>query len=65
MLSQVRGVEAIVLGGSYARGTAHERSDMDIGLYYFEREPFAVADVRRVAARYMDPATFSSVTVGK
>ncbi len=23
------------------------------------------ADVARVAARYMDPATFSSVTVGK
>jgi predicted nucleotidyltransferase len=48
-LSQVRGIEAIVLGGSYARGTSHDASDLDIGLYYYERAPFAVTEVRRVA----------------
>jgi hypothetical protein len=48
-LSQIQGIEAIVLGGSYARGTAHDASDLDIGLYYFERAPFAIAKVRRVA----------------
>ena len=41
-----------------------------LGLDYPERFKAEIAkvkaaDVRRVAARYMDPATFSSVTVGK
>jgi zinc protease len=41
-----------------------------LGLDYPERftreiAKVSVADVQRVAARYMDPATFSSVTVGK
>jgi hypothetical protein len=49
MLSHIRGVVAIVLGGSYARGTAHAASDLDIGLYYAEREPFNIADIRHVA----------------
>ena len=48
-LSQVRGIEAVVLGGSYARGTAREASDLDIGLCYFEDAPFAIAAVRRIA----------------
>nr|WP_269779079.1 nucleotidyltransferase domain-containing protein [Propioniciclava soli] len=30
----VPGVEAVVLGGSRARGTHHEGSDVDLGLYY-------------------------------
>jgi hypothetical protein len=40
---------AIVLGGSYASGTAHTGSDMDIGLYYHEAQPFDLANIRRVA----------------
>ena len=40
---------AIVLGGSYASGTHHEGSDLDIGLYYHEDRPFAIADIRRIA----------------
>ncbi|MEZ4660609.1 MAG: nucleotidyltransferase domain-containing protein [Caldilineaceae bacterium] len=48
-LSQIPGMVAVVLGGSYASGTQHARSDMDIGLYYDEASPFAVADIRRVA----------------
>jgi predicted nucleotidyltransferase len=33
-LSKVRGLVAIALGGSRARGTAHATSDYDIGLYF-------------------------------
>lgn len=48
-LRAVPGIAAIVLGGSYASGTFHEASDLDIGLYYFEARPFSIADIRRVA----------------
>lgn len=48
-LSQIEGVQAIVLGGSYASGTHHEASDMDIGLYYSEERPFSIDEIRRVA----------------
>lgn len=49
-VSAVRGVQAVVLGGSYARGTAKPASDLDIGLYYREDAPFDLDDIRRVAA---------------
>ena len=35
-LRWVDGVAAVVLGGSYARGTQHPQSDIDIGIYYRE-----------------------------
>ena len=35
-LVKIPGVTAIVLGGSYARGTARPDSDIDIALYYSE-----------------------------
>jgi hypothetical protein len=40
---------AVVLGGSYASHTQHAASDLDIGLYYHETAPFAIADIRRAA----------------
>lgn len=40
---------AVVLGGSYAAGTADESSDLDIGLYYREAKPFSIAEIKRVA----------------
>ncbi|MEZ4711402.1 MAG: nucleotidyltransferase domain-containing protein [Caldilineaceae bacterium] len=49
-LMQIPSMVAIVLGGSYASGAQHAQSDMDIGLYYDEASPFAVADIQRVAA---------------
>jgi len=49
-VSQIPGVEAVVLGGSYARGMQHADSDLDVGLCYQEERPFPVADIRRVAA---------------
>lgn len=49
-LRSVSGIAAIVLGGSYASGTQHEHSDLDIGLYYHEATPFAIATIRQIAA---------------
>lgn len=34
-LGEIEGVAAVVLGGSHARGSAEEGSDMDLGIYYF------------------------------
>lgn len=48
-LSAIPGMAAVVLGGSYASGTQHTGSDMDIGLYYHEARPFSIADIRRTA----------------
>ncbi|MCO6453234.1 MAG: nucleotidyltransferase domain-containing protein [Caldilineales bacterium] len=49
-LRPIEGVAAIVLGGSHASGTHHPASDIDVGLYYFEDEPFVIEDVKAVAA---------------
>lgn len=50
LLAAVDGVRAVVLGGSYARGTARHDSDLDIGIYYTETAPFSIADIRQAAA---------------
>lgn len=49
-LAAVPGVVAVVLGGSYARGMARPDSDLDVAVYYAERSPFTIEDIRRVAA---------------
>ena len=51
--SSVRGVSAIALGGSRARGTADRYSDIDLGIYYDSRRAFCIADLER-AARDLD-----------
>ncbi len=51
-LKQVDGVKAIVLGGSYAIGMATESSDLDIGIYYFEPNPFDIEKIRSIAKKY-------------
>lgn len=53
-LKQVEGVKAIVLGGSYAIGMATEISDLDIGIYYFELNPFDIEKIRSIAKKYSD-----------
>ena len=47
--SSVRGISAIALGGSRARGTADRHSDIDLGVYYDSRHPFRIGDLERVA----------------
>ncbi len=49
-LSAIPGVEAVALGGSYARGRQHPGSDLDIGIYYREDAPFRIEDIRAAAA---------------
>ena len=33
-LESVPGIAGVVLGGSRARGTHHDKSDIDIGIYF-------------------------------
>jgi predicted nucleotidyltransferase len=53
-LSALDGVLAIVLGGSYARGTHHADSDLDLGIYYSQAAPFSIEEVRRIAIQLGD-----------
>jgi predicted nucleotidyltransferase len=48
-LRRVPGVAAVVLGGSYARGTQRADSDLDVGIYYAEAAPFTIAEMGRIA----------------
>lgn len=50
-LKQVDGVKAIVLGGSYAIDMATTNSDLDIGIYYSELNPFDIEKIREVAKK--------------
>src|SRR5208337_801035 len=52
-VAKIGGVAAIVLGGSRARGTADERSDIDLGIYYDGANPFSTASLG-AAARELD-----------
>jgi predicted nucleotidyltransferase len=51
-LKAIPNMEAVALGGSHARGTHRPGSDLDIGLYYRERAPFDIADIRKVARAF-------------
>jgi predicted nucleotidyltransferase len=51
-LRQISGVKAVVLGGSYAMGLATESSDLDIGIYYSEQNPFDIEKVKSIAEKY-------------
>ena len=53
-LGAIRGVRAVVLGGSYARGRAQPGSDIDLGLVYSEAAPFSIQSVRELAEAVND-----------
>ena len=55
-LMTVPGVRAIALGGSRARGTHHDGSDVDLGLYY-DREALDVAGLRDATSRFSTAGT--------
>lgn len=61
-LSQVAGVSAVSLGGSWARGTARPESDLDIGIYYHPDRPLDLAALRRLAQELDSSGTEQSVT---
>jgi predicted nucleotidyltransferase len=53
-LSRITGMQAIVLGGSYARGRARPDSDIDLGLLYRPDVPFSIAELAAIAREVND-----------
>lgn len=53
-LGAIRGIRAVVLGGSHARGRALPSSDIDLGILYAESAPFSVASLRDLAEKIND-----------
>jgi predicted nucleotidyltransferase len=53
-LGAIRGVQAVVLGGSHARGRAQPGSDIDLGILYSEAIPFSIHSVRELAESVND-----------
>lgn len=50
----VRGIRAVVLGGSRARGTHTPTSDLDLGIYYDSDHPMDLQDLNAVATHLDD-----------
>jgi predicted nucleotidyltransferase len=61
-LSKISHIAAVVLGGSYASGMQHSASDLDIGLYYFEAEPFSIDEINRIANDISSLGSLPTVT---
>jgi predicted nucleotidyltransferase len=55
-LSSIRGISAVVLGGSHARGCAQPGSDIDLGIFYSEAAPFSIQSLRELAGEINDTA---------
>src|SRR6058998_2401348 len=55
-LGAIRGIRAVVLGGSHARGRALPGSDIDLGILYSEAAPFSIRSVRELAEVVNDTA---------
>ncbi|SRR5579883_879421 len=53
-LQYVKGITAIVLGGSRARGTHTEKSDVDIGIYYEPGDILDLSELSRIATELDD-----------
>ena len=63
-LKGVRGLRAIVLGGSYASDSERPDSDIDIGLYYEEKEPLEIGQIRAIASLLNDTADLTVTELG-
>jgi len=61
-LADVRGVTAVVLGGSRARGTHNAASDYDIGLYYGAEAPLDTDGLLKAARELVDDPAKTAVT---
>jgi hypothetical protein len=48
-LGAIQGMQAVVLGGSHARGRARPESDIDLYLFYSEVAPFSIQSLRELA----------------
>ncbi|WP_248924833.1 nucleotidyltransferase family protein [Paenibacillus hamazuiensis] len=61
-LKQIGGVQALVLGGSRARGTENPKSDIDIGIYYSPGSGLDIAQLRRAASSLDDDSRDGLIT---
>jgi hypothetical protein len=61
-LAPIQGIRAVALGGSRARGTAREDSDIDLGLYYDHSAPFVIEELDTAARQLDDRHTGGLVT---
>ncbi|MBD1872209.1 nucleotidyltransferase domain-containing protein [Nodosilinea sp. FACHB-131] len=55
-LGTIRGIRAVVLGGSHARDRAQPESDIDLGIFYSEADPFSIQSLRELADAVNDTA---------
>lgn len=53
-LKDVAGIQAIVLGGSRARGTHTDTSDIDLGIYYYPQAPLDLTNLGHIATEIDD-----------
>lgn len=51
-LSRIENLKSIALGGSHATGRANTNSDIDLGLYYYENEPFSIKAIKEIAEQH-------------
>jgi Nucleotidyltransferase domain len=61
-LADVPGLQAIVLGGSRARGTATAKSDYDLGLYYAAASPLDTDELLRAVRDLVEEPEKTKVT---
>jgi len=53
-LGAIPGIKAVVLGGSHARGLAQPGSDIDLGIFYSEANPFSIESIQQLASDVND-----------
>jgi predicted nucleotidyltransferase len=53
-LGSLKGIKAVVLGGSHARGRAQPGSDIDLYIFYSDTDPFAIQSIRELAESVND-----------
>ncbi|MGO4697466.1 nucleotidyltransferase domain-containing protein [Paenibacillus sp. 2TAB26] len=61
-LKQIDGVQALVLGGSRARGTENHNSDIDIGIYYNLKNGLDISHLDRIASTLDDDNRVNLIT---
>lgn len=61
-LREIKGVDAVVLGGSRAKGSFGKKSDIDIGIYYTNGSDLDLAAIDRLAAELDDERRSGIVT---
>lgn len=61
-LKTVKGIEAVVLGGSRAKGNYSSKSDIDIGIYYSDGSKLDLEELNRIATELDDTHRSNLIT---